>query len=330
VVAVGLELSMLPEPGTGWVVAEGDRHHWSWECGGNRWRGGPIVDDTTWFDLASLTKVLITVPLTLRAMKEGAIEPETRLGRVGGRLAEAPVGRATVEQLLTHTSGAPPELEVVGELDDSLAALVMVDPGSVVYSDAGFIALGRLLELVSGKVLHVLAREFAAEMGIGRDDIEFFEVEPGRWASTGPRLRGKVHDPAARSAGRLLGHSGCFTTLTGARRLLDFWLAPVPCYSALAASALRPRGEPRTGGHRGWGWALQGDDYACVPGWPAATVSHTGFTGTAVAFDPDGGTFALVLSNAVADGSGASLRWLRSMFASLAPSVNPSGRDGTV
>jgi CubicO group peptidase (beta-lactamase class C family) len=67
-----------------------------------------------------------------------------------------------------------------------------------------------------------------------------------------------------------------------------------------------------------------------VPGWPAATVSHTGFTGTAVAFDPDGGTFALVLSNAVADGSGASLRWLRSMFASLAPSVNPSGRDGTV
>jgi CubicO group peptidase (beta-lactamase class C family) len=45
--------------------------------------------------------------------------------------------------------------------------------------------------------------------------------------------------------------------------------------------------------------------------WPAAGAGHTGFTGTSLAFDPEGGAWAVLLTNAVHYGRGNRTRELR-------------------
>ena len=63
----------------------------------------------TVFDLASLTKILATTAAFLGLWRDGAVLPETPVGRV---MPEAAVGRggATIADLLAHRAGLPPFL----------------------------------------------------------------------------------------------------------------------------------------------------------------------------------------------------------------------------
>ena len=65
------------------------------------------ASDRTWFDLASLTKPLVTTPLAMIAFRKGELALETTVGEVLGELMGTDVGDLDVGQLLTHTSGLP-------------------------------------------------------------------------------------------------------------------------------------------------------------------------------------------------------------------------------
>src|SRR4029077_12929310 len=96
--------------------------------------------DTT-YDLASLTKVVSTVTLSLSLAERGAwaLDDPAVLWRPGSPNAEIPLG-----QLLTHTSGLPAHRELY-RLDGGKPAIresVYAEaagavPGPVLYSDLG-------------------------------------------------------------------------------------------------------------------------------------------------------------------------------------------------
>ena len=72
---------------------------------------GP-VDTGTWFDLASVSKIICTT-MALFAMEEGRLAPEDRvLDRLPpdgpGPVTRQRLAEVTVEQLMTHTSGIVP------------------------------------------------------------------------------------------------------------------------------------------------------------------------------------------------------------------------------
>lgn len=324
------DLSPESAGGTGAFVAVGTLRHRYWYGSGRVSAAGPPVDARTLWDLASLTKVLITTPLVIRAVAAGSLKSATTVGAVVSSYVNHPVGQATVEQLLTHTSGAPPEFMPSSDVDAGLRDLAMLEPGHVVYSDAGFIALGRILEVALGASLDDLARQHLRECGVDDGEFAFVAADPQRWADTGVAEPGRVHDPAASAAGRLLGHAGCFATVGAACRLTEWWLARTDPKQPLIERAVSVPTTPGSGGMRGWGWALQGDDYSCSRSWPDSTVSHTGFTGTAVAVDRAGGRYALLLSNAVSQQGGQSISWIRSVVDALASEPNPDEIEGSV
>ena len=75
-----------------------------------RRQDGPDVTLDTRYDLASLTKVVVTLPSVLRLVAAGEIGLDDPVGRFfssAGWFQEPSIAEVTVRALLTHTSGLP-------------------------------------------------------------------------------------------------------------------------------------------------------------------------------------------------------------------------------
>ena len=114
----------------------------------------------TIYDLASLTKPLVTGLLCARRIDAGELTLDSSVAHYLPEFERTDKQMITVRQLLTHTSGLPAwrplYILAEGERDRALSVIVDEDleyqPGTrVVYSDLGFITLGLLLERFTGK-----------------------------------------------------------------------------------------------------------------------------------------------------------------------------------
>ncbi|MDQ1559845.1 MAG: hypothetical protein QOD32_2905 [Pyrinomonadaceae bacterium] len=179
-------------PSAVYLVAEGGRARFSGAQGlavSEPARHAATVE--TIYDLASLTKPLVTGLLAARLVERGALELEQTVGAYLPEFARsAQTAAITVRHLLTHTSGLPawrPLRIVTGNrrervLETIASAGLEYETGSrVVYSDLGFIALGLLLERICDAPLDELAaREIFRPLKLERT---FFR--PGRAFLTG-------------------------------------------------------------------------------------------------------------------------------------------------
>jgi CubicO group peptidase (beta-lactamase class C family) len=280
----------------------------------------PMSSDTI-FDLASLTKVVGTLPCVLRLIsgrEVGLDDPVRRyLPEFDGEGKE----RVTVRQLLTHTSGLPPFRNywetIAGAARIRAAALaepLVSAPGSTFcYSDIGFITLGELCAAVAGRGLDRLVREVVCEP-LGLADTGFLPRAGlvSRIASTEPAggtaKTGVVHDENAEALGGIAGHAGLFGTAGDVARYAAAWAcedgAALGLPAWFLAEALRCQTDGLAG-RRGLGWGLRHDRWDNMgPGWPPTGAGHTGFTGTSISIDPVSGLWAVLLTNAVHFGRG--------------------------
>lgn len=243
------------------------------------------------YDLASLTKVLCTTEVAVRAIADGKLDadmPHPMLPR-----------GVTPRLLLQHASGWPAHRELfhaVAGLPDARDALVRLalsepleaPPGMRhTYSDLGFLALGAVLEQVLGARIDALLQQAWPSC-------------PLRWShpdsepTDGPR-GGAVNDENARAMGGIAPHAGLYGTaldvaLAGAR-----WLrGEVP----RAAWAFTERGP----GSHALGWDTAATDGTSTAGGrpPPDTVGHLGFTGTSLWMSPSRRRVAVLLTNRVA------------------------------
>jgi CubicO group peptidase (beta-lactamase class C family) len=121
----------------------------------------------TVFDLASLTKVVATLPAVLYLVGRGEIGLDRPVSGYLPAFAGPGKGAVTVRQLLLHISGLPAERKYYRQLRDpaeilnaALAEPLVAEPGTVFcYSDVGFIALGELAAAVAGRGLDVLVQD---------------------------------------------------------------------------------------------------------------------------------------------------------------------------
>ncbi|MEX1309822.1 MAG: serine hydrolase domain-containing protein, partial [Candidatus Sulfomarinibacteraceae bacterium] len=128
----------------------------------------PVAEEMTedrWFDLASLTKVLVITPLVLIALRNQDLSLETRVDQTVPELGGTALGARRIRHLLTHTSGLPawaPLYAHGGGRDSDAVIRVLAGMrvgevrGDVVYSCPGFILLGLILERLAGMPLDVL------------------------------------------------------------------------------------------------------------------------------------------------------------------------------
>ena len=123
---------------------------------------GEAGDDSL-FDVASLTKIA-TATMVLRLVSQGRLDLEDPVGRflpeiqIRPRLKER-MEQVTVLSLLTHTSSLPAWYPFYVRQQDSFfdiledVTLSMPPEKGVVYSDLGFMLLGRMLEEIHGMPL---------------------------------------------------------------------------------------------------------------------------------------------------------------------------------
>ncbi|GAX91733.1 serine hydrolase domain-containing protein [Effusibacillus lacus] len=133
------------------------------------------MDKNMVFDLASLTKVMATLPAVLRSVQFGKIDLEAPVGHYlpqwRNQPGQLPREQVTVGHLLTHTSGLPAwrPFYLSARSPEHYLRLICEEPlvypagAKVVYSDLGFILLGFLLEHIWQKPLAELCRELVFE-----------------------------------------------------------------------------------------------------------------------------------------------------------------------
>ncbi|MBP2475264.1 CubicO group peptidase (beta-lactamase class C family) [Crossiella equi] len=276
----------------------------------------PMRTDTI-FDLASISKLFTSIAV-MQQVEAGRVD----LGRtVASYLPEfAANGKEaiTVEQLLTHTSGLPPFLPLWRDFPDkasriqgALTARLQQPPGKAyIYSDLNLIALGVLVEKVTGHGLDVVVRERITEP-LGMRDTGYNPVAKDRTAATEfmatpPRgmVRGEVHDENAWSLGGVAGHAGVFST---ADDLAVLGQAVLNGGTYRGQRILRERtlrqmlanhnpGFPDNA--HGLGFELDQRWYMEGLSSPR-TAGHTGFTGTSLVIDPVSRSVAVLLTNRV-------------------------------
>ncbi|MFF2529694.1 serine hydrolase domain-containing protein [Brevibacillus sp. NPDC058079] len=131
--------------------------------------GRPVYSQTL-YDMASLTKVMVTLPLILISVQEGKLSltdsVTTYLPELASAHDQERKGQIKIIHLLTHTSGLPawrPYFLLGKKREDYLRLIanesMLNDPGrSVVYSDLGFMLLGFLLERIWDEELDALSK----------------------------------------------------------------------------------------------------------------------------------------------------------------------------
>lgn len=277
-------------------------------------RGRPMTIDTV-FDLASLTKVVATLPVVLRLIADRRLTLETPVVDVLSAFGGDSPWRSQVhlEHLLTHTAGLPAHREYwrLGLSPQALRDRLVSEPlqappgRRVLYSDLGFLALGWIAEAVAGRTLDALVADWVltplemSRTGYGPrtdDEVAATEVRPD-----GGCVIGTVHDETAAALGVPVGHAGLFAPAADLATYLGAWAADCDRWlpRELREAATRDR-TAGLDGHRGLGWTARHDTYDQLgAAWPETGVFHSGFTGTSLALDPVSGRWVTLLTNDV-------------------------------
>jgi len=254
------------------------------------------------YDLASLTKVLCTTEVAMRAAASGVCP-------LDAGHALLPPG-VTVRHLLQHASGWSAHrrfFETCGTREAVVAAALSepleAAPGARhVYSDIGFLALGAVLEAQGGARIDTLFHATWPE-------TPFTWGHPSSEPTDGDR-GGPVNDENARAMGGVAPHAGLFGTVFGVVEAARRWLeGNVP-------EAARAFTESGPGSHAlGWDTAAQDGRSTAGAAPPADTVGHLGYTGTSLWMSPSRGRVAVLLTNRVHAGADlAGIRALRQAF----------------
>ncbi|MDP2062924.1 MAG: serine hydrolase [Phaeovulum sp.] len=256
------------------------------------------MTEGTWFDLASLTKVLFTTPRILALAEAGHIDLDGPLTQLLPDLRQydpaAWERRVSFRQCLGHLTAFPAVVPIYtyGRDPELLRAWVLQHEwiaGPPVYSDINFILLGLALERFFGMPI----RTMAAGTGFSwaADPAVSAATEDCTWR--GRVLSGEVHDDNT-SALQGAGHAGLFGTADGLLDHAEGLLSGSGASGFVIRHIRAPLSDSRTHGwqraHSGW----SGGDAA-----PAETIGHTGFTGTGLWLDFAAGRAWCLLTNRI-------------------------------
>jgi uncharacterized protein YbbC (DUF1343 family) len=305
-------------PGAVIVVGQGDRvlYRKAWGMRSLVPKPEPLTV-TTIYDIASLTKVVATLPAVLWLVEHGKVDLDAPLGRYVHEFGGPAYKEITVRRVLIHSAGFPdlPSPTAIPRGFPETARLLakaglVYAPGTTFhYSDTGFILLGEMVRRVSGETLDQFTRRrFYAPLGM--KDTAF--RPPAEWK---PRiapteilgsglLRGTVHDGNARLLGGVAGHAGLFSTGDDLARFCRMLLrgGELDGKRYLKESTIALMFTPHQIGEttRALGWDMS-SAYSRTLGsfFPVGSVGHTGFTGTSIWLDPASRVYAILLTNRV-------------------------------
>jgi uncharacterized protein YbbC (DUF1343 family)/CubicO group peptidase (beta-lactamase class C family) len=301
----------------------------------------PMTLDTI-FDCASLTKVIATTSSVMKLFEQGKFRLNDKITEY---IPEFQGGKSdiTIRNLMTHFSGLQPDVPLVPAWSGYQHGIDLADTfqpagppnARYVYSDINFLLMGELVHRLSGQFVSDYARQNIF-LPLGMKDSMYnppasllSRIAPTERtpATTGPPLRGVVHDPTARYMGGVAGHAGLFSTAADLARFAQMMLNGGeldgvrlfnPLTVAKFTSPQTPRDQPIL---RGLGWDID-SPHSSNRGelFPLGSYGHTGYTGTSIWIDPATQSYVILLTNRVHpnDANGSALTQIRSKVATMA------------
>ncbi|MCH8024126.1 MAG: serine hydrolase [Candidatus Marinimicrobia bacterium] len=278
------------------------------------------------FDLASLTKTVGTTSAIMKLYHDGRLEldekvvhylPEFRGPTPTQSRLKAQV---TIRHLLTHSAGLPPfrqfflmEGTIASRLDSVYATPLDTVPGAAtIYSDIGFITLGKIVERLTGLSLDVYLDSVIFKP-LGMNSTYFnppgerlARIVPTEYSQLDSNLlvHGYVHDENAWSLGGVAGHAGLFSTAADLAILAQMMLNGGVYRDSLifgpeTVARFTQRAEVIPGSSRCLGWDSPAGEASAGVYASSSSFGHTGFTGTSLWMDPENRLFVILLTNAV-------------------------------
>lgn len=288
------------------------------------------MSPNTIFDLASLTKVVVTTTAVMVLYERGEIgldDPVSRFVPEFGANGKADVA---LSHLLAHSSGLPAWIDFrtllphgveVGTLNakqvvyDHIHGISLEYPTGTQtkYSDLGFVLLAEIVERVAGRPLDQFCHEEVFEP-LGMQDTGFNPLArtdrsyaPERFASTEECpwrrriMRGEVHDENAHVMGGVAGHAGLFSTSQDLGRFVRMMTCTDekdPLRSTTIRTFTR-RQNLVPDSNRALGWDTPSEGSSSGHLFSSDAFGHTGFTGTSIWIDPTRDLAVVLLTNRV-------------------------------
>jgi serine-type D-Ala-D-Ala carboxypeptidase len=291
----------------------------------------------TIYDVASLTKPLVTALLIMKFYERGLLDLLASIADYLIELGDTGLRRTNLLSLLTQTSGLPSWLPLYLEAQSRVqvpAAIARVpvvrketNALEVIYSDLNYILLGFVLERLSGERLDRLAgREIFDPLDLKnttfnpRPDLipRIAATEHGREyeylnAAATPFIspsmhyrwrhdviRGEVHDGNANFMGGVAGHAGLFSTAREVFTIANQFIAGSELLKPESLHWFRDNLTPGCETSRSIAWILaETPDCAAGSALPPYAFGHNGFTGASVWIDPEKRRTLILLTNRI-------------------------------
>ena len=290
-----------------------------------------LATPATIFDLASLTKVMSTATLVMRAVDENRIRLDDPVSAWLSEWRGMDREGVTIRDLLAHSSGLAAYLPFFRdhtarrEFQHAICTMPLeYAPGTQsIYSDLGFILLGFILEDAASVSAGYsgIAGSFdpAASLSAQFQRFSTFvtnepltfnpprawrdrtaPTEIDRWR--GRLLVGEVHDENAWALGGAAGHAGLFGTAAAVGAFARAVLRTMSGEAIVAnpdTLRLFARRTEVPQSSRGLGWDTMLPTSSCGTRLSAHAIGHTGFTGTSLWIDWERDLYVVLLSNRV-------------------------------
>ncbi|HUD39438.1 MAG TPA: serine hydrolase domain-containing protein [Streptosporangiaceae bacterium] len=280
--------------------------------------GVPVTSDSV-FQLGSITKPW-TATMIMQLAEEGKLSLDSTVAQLlpGLKVGVTDVSEVvTIRQLLTHTSGIDGDIFTdTGRGDDCIerymalladAGLTYPPGAAYSYSNSGFVLLGRIIEVLDGRVWdESLRQRLIGPLGLA-STVTLPEEAILRRAAVGHREHPRELDPVSSwMLARALGPAGLITAsaadvLAFARMHLDGGIGGdgVRVLSEDSAAAMRqPQARIPTAGHAadwvGLPWRLRQWGDRQLFGHDGSTIGQTAY----LRIEPDSGIAVCLLTNA--------------------------------
>lgn len=284
----------------------------------------PIVDSTSVYDIASLTKVVATTTAAMLLYERGLLDLDAPVVNYLPKFGVNGKEEATIRHLLSHSAGFPAfrpyhtmglrSREAV--LNAVLSEKALYRPGSRhVYSDLSMVTMAMVVEQITGQPFDTFVKN-EIFVPLGMVNTGFRPVGKGSDPNIVPTerdrtfrkrlMQGEVHDELAYLLGGTSGNAGLFSTAEDLSRFAFMLLngGKINGIQFLKPETIELFTSPvnrRGGTTRALGWDTKGNRERTSAGnlFGPASFGHTGYTGSSIWIDPEENLFVILLANRV-------------------------------
>lgn len=268
------------------------------------------IDNTTLFDMASVTKIMVTATLILIAADRNLLNINDTISK----FYDVPDDKIniTVKHLLTHTMGIGHKaLNVEGNSYDNIHKYILSLPSDVkigkevLYSCPGYILLAKVAETVfNDRLDNLFIKHIANPLGMTKSGFMPNKNNNFVNSNLSDAENGLVNDYNCRFLGGITGNAGLFSNMNDICKyinMLQNFGEPIISRETFNMATINHTADMSES--RGLGFLYVDEKYTQTGKlFPKGSIGHCGHTGQSVFVDLKSGLYVAILSDATISG----------------------------